>query len=125
MRYPPSNVVAANNGKLTPAQCQAGRVAHPLIFAAIKNTAGCPVLRVLCEGRESDMPAPLAFLTQPGRETKSPSSLHSRTPDRFRPTDRSDNCSSAIVLEKSPGRASPDCDAYTAVFLPACESSIR
>src|ERR1700686_273585 len=96
-----------------------------LNFRAIKETAGCPVLRVLCEGRESEMPAQLVSITRPGRETKSPSSLHSLVLARLRPTDRNASCSNPIVLEKSPRLASRDCDAYTAVFLRACESSTR
>ena len=38
-----------------------GRVAQAFDPAGITTTVGCPVLRVLCEGRESEMLAPRGF----------------------------------------------------------------
>lgn len=40
---------------------EAGRVAQAFDLAGITNTVGCPVLRVLGQGRESEMPVPSGF----------------------------------------------------------------
>jgi hypothetical protein len=38
-----------------------GRVTQAFHLAGITGQCGCPVLRVLCEGQESEMPAPVGF----------------------------------------------------------------
>lgn len=75
-----------------------GRAGGPAVdFASTSNTVGAPSLRL--QGRESELPAQRASLMLPVREMKFPSSLHSLAPIRLRPTDKNDNCSSAIAPE--------------------------
>jgi hypothetical protein len=52
-QYPKEHVLKTPKKPTAEEKIKAGRVAHPSII----STEGCPVLRALCEGRESMKPA--------------------------------------------------------------------
>src|SRR5216683_7340695 len=45
--------------------CGSWRVAQAFDLAGITNTVGAQFVRVFCEGRESEMPAPVRLITCP------------------------------------------------------------
>jgi hypothetical protein len=88
-----------------------------------QQKSGCLVLAFFARAGTTNVCSCEA--TPPDSRTKSSSSLHSPSPDRLRPEDKNDNCSTATPPVRRPVPASPDCDAYSAVSPRASSSSLR